>query len=101
MALKILNCKRKTGEYEGRKYDNVVFCAIDENSTNRQLLFGPDVENLKIKADDFSVSFARNAETLDYVNTVQDMQGLFIIPVYDKYGNMADFTLTNGGAAKK
>lgn len=101
MALILQTAKRKTGEYEGRRYDNVYLYAFDPDSKNEQLIFGPDVETIKMKYEDFCNAIARNVAALSYVNTAKDAEGLFIIPVYNKFGNCTDFTLSDGGAPKK
>lgn len=104
MALKILTAKHKKGEYQGRSYDNVLLFAVDESSMNEQLFFGPDVEQMKIKYAAFCDIVSRLSQAHDYVKNVRDLEGLFIIPVYDKFGNVTDFSVSDGktdGAPKK
>lgn len=98
MALQIISCKRKAGDYEGRHYDNFVLTCADYESTNKSVVFGPDIEELKIKADAFSVSLGRNIGALNdpEIKVVQDIEGLLIVPVYNKFGNVVDFTLSKG-----
>lgn len=97
MAMKVVNAKRKTGTFEGNAYDNVVILVTDDNTKNKQLLIGPDDDKLKIKADDFAFAMGRNSE--NGFKGVQDIEGAIIVPVYNKYGNVVDFTLYKDEAA--
>ncbi len=59
---------------------------------------------LKIKAENFLTALGRNVAALNKpeIKTVKDIEGLLIVPVYDKFGNCNDFTLSLGeGAPKK
>lgn len=91
MALVVFNAKEKKGEYEGNRYHNIVITAFDDTSTNKQLLFGPDVETIKIKADNFAEALKRNNER--GFKNVRDLEGSVIHPYYDRYGNCIDFML--------
>lgn len=95
MAMQIVNLKRKAGEYEGRKYDNFNITTADYESTNSALVFGPDVEELKIKADVFLSELGRNIGALGSpdVKEAKDIEGLGIVPFYNKYGQVIGFNL--------
>lgn len=91
MALVIFNAKEKKGEYEGNVYHNIVLTAFDDTSTNKQLLFGPDVETIKVKAADFAEALNHNADK--GFKNVRDLEGAVIVPYYNRYGNCIDFAL--------
>lgn len=95
MAMQIVNLKRKNGEYEGRKYDNFNITTVDYESINSALVFGPDVDELKIKADVFLSELDRNIGALASpdVKEAKDIEGLFIAPFYNKYGQVIGFNL--------
>lgn len=105
MALIVRSAKRKQGTFEGKTYDNVVIFCENPDSTNPQMLFGAEEEELKIKMTAFAEAFERNKE--NGFSLVQEMRGSLIQPVYDKWGNVQDFTLfkpetaTNGAQDKK
>ncbi len=96
MALQIVSCKRKTGTFEGKQYDNFNLVCADYLSTNATLIFGPDMEELKIKRDDFLTALGRNFAALgDKYNgaKVHVLEGMLISPIYNKFGQCVDFTL--------
>lgn len=99
MAMKVINAKRKKGTFEGNDYDNIVIAVTDSDSKNKQLLFGPDDDKLKIKADDFAFAMGRNSE--NGFSEVKDMEGAIIVPTYNKYGKVVDFTLYKDETAEK
>lgn len=104
MALQIISCKRKTGTYEGKSYDNFNLMCADYLSTNESLVFGPDIEELKIKADNFMTALGRNFAALGdkyKTATVRDLEGMLIIPQYNKFGQCVDFTLSVDSAPDK
>lgn len=90
MSLVVLSAKEKKGTYEGKSYHNVVITALDEDSTNEQLLFGPDIEIIKIKAADLAEALKHNADR--GFKRVRDLEGAVIVPHYNKFGNCFDFT---------
>ncbi len=96
MALQIVSCKRKTGTFEGKQYDNFNLVCADYLSTNATLIFGPDIEELKIKADAFMQALGRNFAALGdkYKGAnVHALEGMLITPNYNKFGQCVDFTL--------
>ena len=105
MALFVRSAKRKQGKFEGKEYDNIVIYAENPDSTNQQLLFGPETKELKIKKAAFDEAFRRNKA--NGFAMIQEMEGAIIQPVYDEWGNVEDFTLfkpevvTNGAQDKK
>ena len=101
MALQIISLKRKAGEYQGVKYDNYVIHCVNYDSTNQSLIFGPDTEDLKIKADTFAMELARNVASLNSPNVkrVEDIEGLIIVPIYNKFGACTGFNLDLGATS--
>ncbi|MBE6889639.1 MAG: hypothetical protein E7485_06460 [Ruminococcaceae bacterium] len=91
MAFVVRSAKHKKGTYEGKDYDNInIFCE-NPYSENEQVLFGPEIEILKVKYTDFTAAFQRNKA--NGFSMIQEMEGNLIQPVYDKFGNVVDFTL--------
>ena len=105
MAFVVRSAKHKKGTYEGKDYDNVTIFAENPDSTNEQVLFGPEVEVLKMKTEDFKAALGRNRG--NGFTFADEMLDALIQPVYDKWGNVTDFTLfkpeatTNGAQDKK
>ena len=101
----VRSAKQKQGTFEGKAYDNVIIFAEDVNSTNKQLLFGPEMKQLKIKTEAFKEAFNRNKA--NGFAMIPEMQGAIINPVYDEWGNVQDFTIfkpekdANGAQDKK
>ena len=100
--LQIIALKRQTGEYQGKQYDNFNLICADYESKNKALIFGPEIETLKIKADDFMTSLGRCLATLGdkEITKAQHIEGLLINPVYNKYGGVVDFTLHKSDTPK-
>lgn len=100
--LQIISLKHKTGSYEGNQYDNYVIHAVDYDSENKALIFGPDTEDIKIKADLFAMELKRNISMLNSpsVKRVEDIEGLLIVPIYNKFGNCTGFNLDLGAASE-
>lgn len=101
MAWQIISLKRKQGTFEGRSYDNFYIDIADYSSTNSSLIFGPDTDTLKIKADDFATELGRNVALLDNpkIKGAKDIEGLLIAPNYNKFGTCTGFTLSLGEVA--
>ncbi len=91
MALIVMGAKQKQGTYEGRAYDNISIVAMDTESRSSSLLFGSDVEIIKIKTSDFMMALGKNS--VRGFNKAQDIEGAIIEPVYNKFGNCIDFTV--------
>lgn len=96
MAIQIISIKEKKGSYEGRDYHNFNIFGLNPDSENEQLIAGGEVKEFKIKASDFERAFKRNVDALNSsrLKDVKDLIGLFIVPVYNEFGNCQDFTLS-------
>ena len=66
-----------------------------EIAAGAAVVAGAEVEEMKIKADTFVAILNRNFGALNNpeIKQVKDIIGLHISPSYDKFGNVADFTL--------
>lgn len=95
MAITIISVKEKQGEYQGKAYHNFNVYGINPESTNPQVVAGAEVKDFKIKADAFVACLNRNIGAMNNpdIKTVKDIIGLYINPVYDEWGHVADFTL--------
>lgn len=95
MAYTIVSVKEQKGEYQGRQYHNFVVYGLNPDTTNPQIIVGAEVEQMKIKADNFITILGRNLGALNNpdIKTVKDILGLLISPSYDKFGGVVDFTL--------
>lgn len=95
MAMTVISVKRSSGEYEGNKYDNYMLYAMNPETTNPKVLAGCEVEQIKIKADAFPLILGRALGALGdpKLTDVKDIIGLYISPVYGKFGVVTDFTL--------
>ena len=98
MAQQIISLKHKTGSYEGNSYDNYIIYTADYESTNKALMFGPDIDDIKVKAEVFAMELGRNIAMLNNpaVTKVQDLEGLLIVPIYNKFGTCTGFNLSMG-----
>lgn len=101
MAQQIVSLKHKTGTYEGNVYDNYIIHVVDYTSTNKALVFGPDTDDIKIKADVFAMELGRNIAVLGdpSITGVKDIEGLLIAPMYNKFGTCTGFNLSLGASA--
>ena len=101
MAQQIVSLKHKTGTYEGNAYDNYVIHVVDYESENKALVFGPDTDDIKVKADVFAMELGRNIAVLNdpSVKGVKDIEGLLIFPIYHKFGTCTGFNLSLGTPA--
>ena len=101
MAQQIVSLKHKTGTYEGNAYDNYVIHVVDYESENKALVFGPDTDDIKVKADVFAMELGRNIAVLNdpSVKGVKDIEGLLIFPIYNKFGTCTGFNLSLGTPA--
>lgn len=92
----IISVKESKGEFKGKQYHNFNVYGLDPNTTNSSVVAGGEVEVMKIKADNFNAVLYRNIGALDDpdIKQVSDIVGLLIQPVYDRWGNVADFTLS-------
>ncbi len=95
MAYTIVSVKEQQGEYKGIQYHNYVVYGLNPDTTNPQVIVGAEVEVMKIKADAFLSILGRNIGAINSpdVKTVKDILGLYINPVYNKFGGVDDFTL--------
>lgn len=95
MAYTIISVKEQQGEYQGRQYHNFIVFGLNPDSSNPQVIVGSEVEQMKIKADTFVAVLNRNFGAMNNPNikTVKDILGLYIVPIYNKFGGVEDFTL--------
>ena len=91
----IISVKESKGEYQGKQYHNFNVYGLDPDTKNSSVVAGAEVEVMKIKADDFIAILNRNIGALNDPNIrrVSDIVGLYITPVYNRWGNVEDFTL--------
>ena len=96
MAITIISIKEKKGTYEGRDYHNYNIFGMNPDSNNTQLIAGAEVKEFKMKADAFVMALGRNLGTLNdpKITQAKDIIGLHILPVYNEFGNVTDFTLS-------
>lgn len=96
------------GEFEGVKYHNVtLYCVKPE--PDKGIIFGPSIEVIKFKSEDFYSAAEREIANLNNpaVKSVNDLEGLLIRPFYTKFGgkgivyNADDFLLSLGETEKK
>ena len=82
--LKIVGIQRKTGNFQGRDYDNTNFHCLND-SPHTPTICGSVCEILKIKTALINQVFGGLVSNdSDY----RDMIGLAIVPYYDQYGNV-------------
>lgn len=95
MALTIISVKESQGEYMNRPYHNFVVSAMNPETTNPKIVAGCEVVQLKIKADEFPIVLGRAIGALGDPNVtkVQDIIGLYVLPVFDQWGKCTDFSL--------
>ncbi len=95
MAIQIISVKEQKGTYQGADYHNFKIFGLNPESTNPQVVSGVEVEEMKMKADAFVAVLNRNFGALGNpdLKQVKDLAGLYINPLYDKWGNVQDFTL--------
>lgn len=92
----IISIVRKKGSYEGKDYDNVlVYGENVDGGKYVKPLCGSEVEMMKSKYEAFAVTLGRCINTLnsDKIKGVADLLGVYIQPIYNKYGQMEDFNL--------
>ncbi len=96
MAYTIVSIKEQQGEYQGRQYHNFVVYGLNPDTTNPQVILGAEIEQMKVKADSFVAILNRNIGAINNpdIKTVKDILGLYISPVYNKFGGVEDFTLS-------
>ncbi len=96
MTMTVIGLKRKSGEYQGKKYDNFFIDVLIADSSDSTVIAGGDIAEFKIRADDFIAAMGRNIGALGSPNVkeAKDIIGLWFLPAYSKYqGVTTDFTL--------
>lgn len=95
MIMTVVSVKRANGTYEGKDYDNTVVYGFVQNSTNKQVLCGDEVEMCKFKTSVFAEALERNIKAIDNpaFKDVQGLCGLIIKPEYNKFGGCDDFVV--------
>lgn len=96
------------GEFEGVKYHNVTLYCV-KPVPDKGIIFGPSIEVIKFKAEDFYSAAEREIANLNNpaVKSVDDLEGLLIRPFYTKFGGKGivysadDFLLSLGESEKK
>ena len=80
--LKIVGVQRKSGEFQGKQYDNIMLhCLNDEPST--PTIAGDVCESIKLKASEISYSLGGLVKNdADY----RALIGMGCVPFYDRYG---------------
>jgi len=82
--LKIVGVQRKTGEYQGNHYDNImIHCLQDE--CNPPCIAGSITEFIKIKYAELGQVFGGAMKT---DNDFRALIGMQLIPFYDKFGRV-------------
>ena len=89
--LKIVGIQRKSGDFQGIHYDNVlVHCLNDE--TKPPCIAGGACETIKIKAEEIGQVFGGLiANDSDYRSII----GMAIEPFYDRYGRVLKATISD------
>ena len=90
MVIQIKSIKHASGTYEGRNYDNTVVYGFVQNSQNKQVILGDEIEVCKFKTDVFNSALDRQSNIAPNIGALKDM---FMTPVYNKYGGCDDFIL--------
>ena len=95
MAMSIISVMEKKGEFKDKPYHNFYIFAVNPETTNPKVLGGVEVEQFKIKADDFPPMLNRSFFALGDPSRflAKDLVGLLISPVYGKFGVLDSFTL--------
>ncbi len=105
-AMQIMTIKESQGKFEGSEYHNFTLYCVNP-VPSKGVIFGPTIEVIKIKAEDFSSALERNLKALNNpaVKSVEDLSGLMIRPFYSKFGGQGivysadDFILSLGETA--
>ncbi len=82
--------KHSSGIYEGRPYDNTIIYGFVQNSQNKLVLVGDEIEVCKFKTADFNASLDCQSSIAPNIASLKDM---FMSPVYNKFGGCDDFIL--------
>lgn len=98
MTIQIKSVKRASGTYEGRNYDNTIIYGFVQNSQNKQILAGDEIELCKFKTEVFNAALDRQSAIAPSVASLIDKQ---MTPVYNKFGGCDDFILQADTSADK
>lgn len=90
----ILAIKRSKGNFEGNDYDNIVFTCVSED-VPKSLLAGTPLETLKVKSDTVVDILGKSINSIDW----DKLLGAEIIPTYNKFGQVASFSISLDEAA--
>lgn len=96
MTMTVVGLKRKNGVFKEKPYDNYFLEILIEDNGSSALIAGGEFSELKMKAYDFNMAFARNVQALNNPNIrdLKDIVGLRIAPGYPIYpGVITDFSL--------
>lgn len=98
MTIQIKSVKRASGTYEGRNYDNTIIYGFVQNSQNKQILAGDEIELCKFKTEVFNAALDRQSAIAPNIASLIDKQ---MTPVYNKFGGCDDFILQADTSADK
>lgn len=98
MIIQIKCIKRSSGIYEGRPYDNTLVYGFIQNSQNKQVLAGDEIELCKFKTEAFSAALDRQSAIAPNIASLIDKQ---MTPVYNKFGGCDDFILQADTSTEK
>lgn len=98
MIIQIKCIKRSSGIYEGRPYDNTLVYGFIQNSQNKQVLTGDEIDLCKFKTETFNAALDRQSDIAPNVAALIDKH---MTPVYNKFGGCDDFILQVDKSADK
>lgn len=90
----ILAIKRSKGTFQNNDYDNIVFTCVSED-VPKSLLAGTPLETLKVKSDTVVDILGKSINSIDW----DKLLGAEIIPTYNKFGQVASFSISLDEAA--
>ncbi len=96
MTMTVIGLKRKSGEFQGKPYDNFFVDVAISDPANETIIAGCNVAEFKIRADNFLSAMGRNIGALNSPNVkeAKDIIGLLFLPAYSEFkGVTTDFTL--------
>lgn len=82
--LKIVGIQRKSGEFQGNRYDNIMIHCINDES-KPPCIAGGVCETLKVKYADLGAVFGG---LISNDSDFRSLVGMAITPFYDRFGNV-------------
>lgn len=89
--LKIVGVQRKTGEFQGIRYDNIMVHCINDDA-KPACIAGGACESIKIKSEDVGRVFGG---LVSNDSDFRSLIGMAIEPFYDRYGRVLQATITD------